>query len=334
MCFETLIGIKECGEPEPKSKLYVDDYGITISQLDQLYTSDYPTGLLLFKSKRKAAGELISSLVNNQLASWMKADTIIDNSKIGFIENNLSPYDPALGAGIYVGVSQRLYNRDSFVYIFNSNVFLSADVNVEVELKIVDLNLNKVIDTITINTNENTIIDKEYFSNRNDLYIGIMYESTFAAQRTILREGYCGSCNGKNAPVNHNQFVTIQGIKGSIAGEVFSDLQGYAYTGGLQINYAVNCDRKAWICSNSKLFALAHIFKTNALLMQFAQFESVNERANTQVTINAEAAKLREDFYTDQFNKQMTTVLSNMRMPKDSYCFRCNENLKYSSMIP
>lgn len=335
MCFETLIGIRNsCEESVPKSGLYVDDYGVTLNELDQIITADYSTGYDLFASKRQAAGELISSEVQARLAQWLVGDTIIDGSKIGYLQQGISGYNNALGAGNYVGATMRLRAEESFANIYLSDVFIATETNVATTLYVVDLYTNKVIDSFQVNTNELTRLELTLYSNRNDLWVALLYESTENYQPTLVKRGYCGNCNGRNAEVYSCRLVMTQGFQGTIFSGMLTSGQGFGYTGGLQVNFTVNCDRRAWICSNAQMFALAHVFRTNAEIMQFAMYESINIRANTTVTINAESVQKRYEYYMSQYEKQMNIVLQNMAIPNDTNCFRCRMNQRWSSIIP
>ena len=335
MCFNRLIGIKyNCENETPTSGLYVDDFGISLNELDQLITASYSSGFDLFKAKRAAAGEILSSEIQAKTAHWMVADKVIDTGKIGFLPAYSSGYVPALGAGKFVGATMKLDAKGSFVNVFISNILISAKVNVELPLYVVDLYTNNVLETYQVNTNELTQIDLTLYSNRNDLWVAVLYEATEDFIPTLVKEGYCGSCGGGNAEVYTCRNILTQGYKGEIFSGQMTSGEPYANTGGLQINYAVNCDYSAWVCSNSKQFALAHIFKTNAEIMQFALFESVNIRANTTVTINTEVLEQRYNYFQAQYEKQMNLVLQNMAMPSDANCFRCRQNVRWSTMLP
>lgn len=339
MCYQNLIGIQDCGETTPPtSGLYTDGYGLTLNDLNQLKTADYADGYDLFTAMRHSAWELLSSDVNNKLAHWMKADTIIDNDKVGYIDH--SGYTNAFGAGNFIGASLRLYNDNSFSTIFVSNITIAAETNETVTVYVLDLFKTtganpeyKLIDSFTVTTNELTVIEKEYKTNRNDCYLAFVYESTINGQRTTVKKGVCGSCGG-HKEIWMNGKIQSRGVKGIITAGVFTDLSGFGYSGGMQINYSVNCDRSAWVCSNSKKFAMAHLFKTMFLCAQFGIQNSVNERANTTVTINVDALRERLEYYGKTYTDQMNIILSNMTMPKDKDCFRCNENVRYASMIP
>lgn len=332
MCFDTLIGIRNsCEDYVPKSGLYIDDYAdISLTLCDQLITEDFATGYDLFKKKRDAAGELMQADIIASLQSYFKADTIIAGSKMGFVREG--PVQP-IETGYYLGAAFR-QEGGSFTSLFISNIIASADVDQAIDIKVVDLLTNKVIDTISGNTNELINVSKEYSSNRNQLYLAFVTDSTFQAQPTVLKDGYCDSCRGRNPEIMQDRLTYTQGIKAVISGDTLTSRDSSGFTGGLQINYAVNCDRKAWICSNSRMFAMAHIFKTASEIINYGMLVSVNERANTSVTINAEVLKQRFDYYNSQYQNQLSTILNNMKMPTDSNCFQCKQNVKWSSIIP
>ena len=336
MCFDKLIGIKNaCNAEVPTSGLYVDDYGVTITLLDQVITEDYDTGYDLFVAKRNAAAELMAAEFQNHIGSWLKADTIIDNTKVGFTQPGTTPvYQSALGAGKYTGATLRTYTSGSFVNIYLSDVLIKAETDEEITVHIVDLTTNKVIESFHANTNEHLYINKTYRSNRNDLYIGIVYESTINGLRTIVKEGYCQSCNDYQE-VYCNRVTLTRSVTLNIGeDETVSNVKGAAYTGGLQVNFSVNCDRRAWLCSISNLLAIPLIFKTSAEIMNFIRHEATNSRGNTTVTINIESIEKRYEFYMAEYEKALNLVLKNMAMPKDANCFRCEEKVKWSFMLP
>lgn len=339
-CFETLISIKGCGDDKPPtSGLYVDDFGMNAMLCDQLITQQYSAGQDLFKAKRKAAGEMLSSEIQARLAHWMKADKVIDNGRSGYFTfNENATYTPALGVGKYAGIALRTEARKSFVNLHIADFTISTENDIVIPfVYFIDLFTGKIIHKLEdVNSNEQINLQKTFLANRNDLYIGIVYESTDNARRTVIKEGYCNDCGGRFPEVYCCRQVLSQAISGEIdlPGEKFINKKAQGFTYGMQVNYALNCDYSAWVCSNANIFALAHVFKTNAEIAAFGLFESINVRANTAVTINAEKLQELHSYFLQQYTNQMNLVLQNMAMPQDQSCFRCNQNMRWGSMIP
>ena len=90
MCFEKLIGLKGCSGQEPTTGLYIDDLGINTTLLGQLITDQYVSGVELFEGKRAFAWRKLSSDILTRLQATMKADTIIENKRIGQVLTNAS----------------------------------------------------------------------------------------------------------------------------------------------------------------------------------------------------------------------------------------------------
>jgi len=336
MCYDKLLGIKNACTPHtPINNVFLDDVtGVTLTELAQLFTEDYEDGEALFEAKRKVAWELMGNDIYSMLGSKIKGETIIDGERIGFPISTNPIALPALGTGNWVGTRMNIVNKDSFLKFFISDVNIWSQVDTTVTVRVIDMTTRKQIDSFDVETNNDVYIGKSYSSRRKEVDIAIVYNSVDATYQTNVRRGYCSDCSSNFRCARCNRLTEAVAVNLTLDGNFSAtNVKNIAYTYGLSINYNVMCDREAWLCSIGNALQYALAYGTSAQLMEFAIHNSINSRSNTTVSVNIEECKTRYQFYMEAYKSQLETVLNNMRLPKDSECFYCPQNVKYIQFV-
>lgn len=336
MCYQQLLGIKNACTPyTPINSVYLDDVtGVSLTELSQLYTEDYQSGEGLFEAKRKVAWELMGNDIYSMLGSKVKGETIIDNETIGFQSTRDPISQVALGAGNYVGARMSIVNQTSFVKFFISSINIWSQIDSIVTVRVIDMSTRKQIDSFDVATNTNVYIGKSYSSNRKGVDIAFVYESINDTYQTVVKAGYCGGCSSTFNNARCNRLTEAVAVDLTLDVDYSAtSVKNIGYTYGVSIDYSVMCDRDAWLCSIGNALQYALAYGTSAQLMEFAIHNSINSRVNTTVSVNIEECNSRYQFYMEAYKSQLETVLNNMRLPKDSECFYCPQNVKYIQFV-
>lgn len=332
MCYEQLLGLRNCTAAEPTTGLYIDTLGITTSLLGQLITDQYNSGTELFEDKRAFAWRKLSSDVLNRLGEVMKADTVVENKRIGQPTNNTDNTDAALGAGNYGGIRVKIDPNDkSFVELYLS--YLSIAIETPVEVLVFDMTTGKKIGTIADVAVEK-FIGTAYKAKRRKLDLAFVYESLEDTVKYVPKVGGCFDCGGNLKMMNISPYVAATGIELTTDGDVVLTSTAKKYTQGMSFVYNVNCDRESWLCSIGGLMALPLAYSTAVEIYDYALMTSPNQRVNTAVSINSESIKEARDLCAQKYNDELSSMLQGMRMPDDPNCFHCRTNQRYTTQLP
>jgi len=216
MCFDKLLGLHECSLPEPTTGLYIDSLGINTTLLGQLITDQYNNGVELFEDKRSFAWRKLSGDVLNRLNPVMKADTVIENKRVGQVLTDYSNIQTALGAGRYGGIRLTINpNNLSYLQLYVSDILLAIDSpNTNVPVLVFDMTTLKLVYSFTYGTGGvEQFIGKEFAAGRRKLDLAIVYEMDVNAPKFIPKKGSCYDCGGKVREAHICPFVDAIGIE-------------------------------------------------------------------------------------------------------------------------
>ena len=110
-----------------------------------------------------------------------------------------------------------------------------------------------------------------------------------------------------------------------------SNLSYTGYTGGLSIQYTVECDTDQFICSLKSRLAYSVMLRAGVLILQDVIYGTT--RVNSVTTIDREKAEALKEDYELQYSEAIQNALHNVRFPND-ICFRCDQRIKVISRIP
>jgi len=348
MCIESLLGLRDCEGVEPSTGLYIDDLGINTTFLGQLITDQYNQGSELFVDKRAFAWRKLSSDVLTKLSPMMKSDTVIEGKRIGQVVSNYSNVQTALGAGNYAGIRMKIDpNTISYLNFYLADINLAiASTNTNVPVLIFDMTTGKLMETITYAEGQlDQFLGKTFTSARRKMDIAIVYESTMNSAKFTPKKGTCTSCGGGPKESHICPFVDAIGIELTTDGTNVLTSKSSKYTAGMSINYSVSCDRQGWLCSIGGLMALPLAYATAVEIYNYALTVSPNQRVNTTVIVNRgskpfatadafEGIVAARDIAATRYGEELGAMLQNMRLPDDSHCWDCRQNMKYVTALP
>jgi hypothetical protein len=102
----------------------------------------------------------------------------------------------------------------------------------------------------------------------------------------------------------------------------------------MSLNYNVNCDRNAWLCSIGASLSMSLAYLTAVEIVGYGLTVSTTQRSNSAVTISAEQLTQMQSAYTARFNEEFNAVLQHIQLPQDTYCFDCRRTSKYVTALP
>lgn len=337
MCYEQLLGLKECDKPEPTTGLYINDLGINQTLLGQLITDQYNSGVELFEAKRAFAWRKMSSDILSRLTPMMKADTIVDGKRIGQVLTNNSNVQTALGANKYGGIRVKIDpNSLSFLNLYISDIYLAIDAaNINVNILVFDMTTLKLIDTIVYAEGSlEQFLGKTFAAKRRKLDLAFVYESTMNAAKYIAKKGHCYDCGGSVREAHICPFVDAIGIELTTNGTDVLTSKTSKFTTGMSMNYNVNCDRVSWLCSIGGLMAMPLAYATAVEIYDYSLTISPTIRVNTPVSVANENIVEARNIAATRYNEELAAMLQNMRLPDDNTCFDCRRNMKYVTALP
>jgi len=237
----------------------------------------------------------------------MKADTVIENKRIGQVLTDYSNIQTALGAGRYGGIRLTINpNNLSYLQLYVSDILLAIDsANTNVPVLVFDMTTLKLVYSFTYGTGGiEQFIGKEFAAGRRKLDLAIVYEMDVNAPKFIPKKGSCYDCGGKVREAHICPFVDAIGIDLTTDGTNVLSAANQKYTSGMSLNYNVNCDRSAWLCSIGGLMAMPLAYATAVEIYNYALTVSPNQRVNTTVSLNKGFIKgcngfTRRNVYTD-----------------------------------
>jgi len=332
-CFENFIGIESCEGVTPISGKYLVDGGISRRELDLFAGSDYEDGLQLGNAKIKHSIEFIKNDFYLKFNSKFKGESILDGARVGHYEENLSTYSAYTGKR---GIALKLLNKSSFLSIYLQKIELFTDYTGDVTVSIYDVYQNKVLDTVVVTCVANEVssawVEKTYKIDKKNVHLAVLYDTTGIQQyKSYVNKTGCKHCE-VDKYVECGTYVTSKGVQIENGQNVIdSNLKGTGHTGGISLMYSVNCNHENFICLHKNMLILPIIYKASSEICTYALYQT--ERLN-YANIDVEQLKERRDFYEMNYREQMSNILSNIDVPKDSICFDCKNRIVSRRLMP
>lgn len=335
-CFDDIIGLRgSCESPTSVSGLWLDDAGIDLAELDSIINKSQIDSIDFFEKKRDFAINQIIALIHTHFSDKYKTNSVIRSGRIGFGKEN---QEAVAASATLKGIEIELCNQTSFVDVFISSISLQVNTNGAVNVLVYDLFQNKLLDTISITAVSGQTVtvypNKTYKSLRKELDIIFVYDATnFSSVKTTITQGGCRSCGSGGSMVNLNQYLSTRSISILAAdAKIESNLTASGDTGGISLEYSIQCNYDEWLCTINKALAMPILFKTAYEIMDFTINNSM--RLNTATTINIDTAKTRRDEYDKRYQTSIEALLQNIKLPQDEKCFECRQKSKNVVILP
>jgi hypothetical protein len=322
-----------CAGVEPTSGLYLDDIDLTKREVGQ-----YVEGVTvqdLVEAKINFSTQLVAQEINNKFLPTIRTRSQISDGRLGYFAENMQVN--AAVANTYKGVNMRFCNEQSHLDLYISKLSIFTDFTGIIDVEVWDMLQNKLIDTITVAGIANEVVtvsvNKKYTTNNKRLDLAFVYNSTgINSYRSDLLASGCSSCNEKNGWYSVNYYFDGRGVTIPVASpKIGNNLSTTSDTGGLAVQYSINCNYSEWLCQMGNLVAMPILFKTAAEIMSYAER---TKRFNDRAQNDKEHIKERKDYYELKYRELMDNVTQNIQPPKDMLCFTCNDRIKTVITLP
>lgn len=328
-CFENIIGLKE--QCTATSGLYINSLGINEKMLNDIITSEH-TGALDFLNDMTAfATEQVKASVYAKMMPYFKSKSVLYDGHVGQIENN-----KVLVSGVnskYRGVYLNLNTINGYFALHVAKGYLFTNYTGTIDIYIIDLIQGRVLDIVNANVvageNVEFIINKSYLNRKRPLKLFIGYDTTGIDSYKVTTDAGCSGCN---KPSISSSYITSIPKQLNVSGTwTFSALENSNDLAGLQLDYSLQCDRESWMCTFSNLLATPILYKTAYQIMDYA----ITNRTRVNYTkIDINWMKDRKAEFDFEYNRHLQSVLQNIQVPNDSYCFICNDVVRHNTLLP
>lgn len=333
-CFDNIISVKGgCNDVTPLSGYYINNL-VSLDELNSFVGKEYADGEALAVDKITFATQQITGIVYNHFASKFRANSLLDGMRVGFPSDNLQV--KAGSAATYEGINLELCNTSSFLDVHISTISLQVDVTANVSVYVYNLITGLLLDTIVVPAVAGKIVTanvgKTYSADRRKLNLIFVYDTSAinSYNTTINNTNGCASCGGNTYS---NSYMTYRGVSiPSASQKIKSNLVSQSDTAGLSVVYSVSCNHSEWLCTFNNLIALPILYKAGAEIMEYARLQS--KRTNSNITIDLEKLKERNDIYELKFRELLDGILQNLKLPSDNRCFECNPRSRHTVILP
>lgn len=331
-CLENLIGIKKgCSDVDPVTGLYINDLpGMSLRVADAAANSEKTNGFTLIQDRIRFASEYLANDIRNYLQDKFVINSLLEQTTVGHYDedNNTISADNRL-RGLRIIVREYPY-----LNINISRIGLRFTDALTTNILIYDLYKNELLETIPITTIADEIVylelNKKISTNgqRRAIFIcvdGNLSDHYEASTYTSGTDYGCKSC-GKGRYLSYVSSGYIDPSLSKTDGNFVSSNT----TGGITVDYTIECDMSNYICSLGRSLAWPLLYKTGQLIMQDVKH---SEQLNTIVMVNKDKNEELTSYYDAEYIKSINQLMSNLKLPKD-ICFQCAPTIKKVIQLP
>ncbi len=329
-CLYELIGVKKaCTDIEPITGLYINDLpGMSLKLADAAANSEKVNGIKLIQDRIEFAEKYLSNDIRNFMQDRFVINSILEQTTVGIYkeDNNVIASSNKL-RGIKIIVREYPY-----LNINISRIGLRLSTTVDTNVLIYDLYKNELLYTLPISAVADQItyinVNKKIPTNkqRRSLFICIDANVSDQYDASLYNSSTgCMSCN-------QSQYLSYptSGTLDAALSKTESNFVSSNSTGGLTIDYTIECDLDNYICSLGTTLAWPLLYKTGHLIMQELEH---SDQLNTIVMIDSGKNKELADYYDAEYIKSLNQITQNIKTPKD-ICFQCAPKIRKVVQIP
>jgi hypothetical protein len=323
-CLSNYIGIRGFStDTIPESGLYVNDLpSVSLKMLSNISNDEQKNYSEIWDELYTRTLNQLESDVLIKAQKYFKTSLVLDNSITGY---HADPYEVELSSADFKGVTIEADQRKSkylSIYVNSVNLYLPGAVSDNIY--IYNLMNGELLDTIPfVGLVGNNIIEinKKYITYGQDTKIFICYNSTDVGNSI------------KTDMIDYSSTVNIYGAKVSTGSSVIdSNLTKSGDSYGMIANYNIRCDISEFICSSKDVLKYAIWWKLGSSIM----FERMTSNRMNKFTLNKSAVEIKElwEYYEDEYNKIMDSVMDNLEANSDNICFSCRKQRNYKYLKP
>lgn len=332
-CFDRVISlIGLCETPETFSGIYLNDIGVTRQFIDDVITDDYRDEKDFLEKKIASSMRIIKSRIHAYHGSLIKSGSLVAQHRVGYTAENT----PISTGADHRGIQITLNNYSNYINLELSQLSLHVDVNGTVPILVYDLLQNKLIDSFNVTAVANQIVTvfphKAYSSELGPLNLFIGYDATgINTVTTSINKNSGGCCGGSTTCAT--QYLTAKGVSNDQPEFIDQNMAALTHTSGISLVYSLSCDPYSWMCGYAQVLAPAIAYKVASEIYRHGIITKKQRSSNSQ-NLDAETMKEVQLFYEGEYDVQMKSILSAMRIPSDSVCFQCTAPVRHDIILP
>jgi hypothetical protein len=326
-CLKSKVGFwNGCGT-RPSKLLLNDLPGFQLSDAEWITDQQRQTGFDVLESALRLGAERVEEDVIQMLYPSAKVVESWQNKTLGEIQPNKKVKTGIAGA--YSGIRIRL-DRAPYFAMYVNNVGFFPVSNGSGTLRIYNLLTGAEIysQAVTwIGGQVNTFaVDTQLRFDGNPIDVIVVIDSVNVYYVNTFERGNCGTCKGRYADLMYNDMIYVL----SGADKIENNLKTLGHSGGLWVNYSMQCDIADYICSLSVALKRAIWYSAGINLMDEIIY---GKQINSLTTVGKDDAIALKNEYGAKYAEVMERVLNNAKLP-NSPCFFCNPPVKSVTRIP
>lgn len=323
-CFENIIGLKGLCDTA-SSNLYINPL-VSLKEFEDMITREYLSPKDLFLTIYDHSLNVLINQITEFYNQWYIMRNVIEDTVVGKYTDQPTLETSAIIKGIFFDMQP-----NSFLDLYVSSISLNAHYTGTVEINVYDFVCNKIVDTISIEAEEDctvtTYVDKTYkiLNQKLSLFFGI---DSIPANISQIKQGGCNTCPGSDCWTS--KYLKAYG--GELMGNVSrGNLKTTNKTGGLSINFSLSCNHRDWLCNKRNLLGLPLLYRVSYEAMEFLLN---TPRSNSLVNIDRENTERRKAVYGSEYDQAMKNLFGKINPPSDRTCFNCNSPVQYAITLP
>ena len=328
-CLKSLVGIDKICDPVAGKFINILQ-GISIENVSAGVTQEYTDAQDLITTMLDLACDEIEQDFRTAILPKQTYSSVLDTDTVGIYAQNLLSSAADSGTTLRgIRIRLRGYRYTNFIL---SEVSLKVNNSAAGNILVYDLMTGTLLDTFPLTTVADTpgkvITNTEYERNGQDLDLFITATGTFT--QTYDANLYSRGCNlcyeygNRYALFNNSQINVGDAVIGN-------NMRGITHSGGLSLNYSVNCDVKPMICNMAPLLVMPVLYKGAEMVLR--ELKAPNKRLNSIVTVHYDDLGDLIEYYTEKYEQSLNQITDNMKL-NDDECFRCHQAIRQMVQIP
>lgn len=318
---KTYLGLRDsCGTDliTTDSGYYIDELpGLNLAVIAEAHESESENAQAEIVKAINLAKTTVSNRVRTHLNKRYTLDSSVEQRTTGLYETQTAQ----AAQGYYIGQNIRVRGNDS-AELYVTSLNLSVNYTGTVTVKAWDLYSGEELQTkdvaVTAGTPTAAALNWSFLPRTSDLDIFIGYDATSVPSYvTRLASGWCHTCKGGVYNCRYAQVYAKKFATGTNPNR--NNAVGANGTGGLSLQWGINCRADSLLCSMGDLLALPMWYYVGYTLANIARYSK--RLSPSVISFRADYDEMVA-FYQDEFDKAMMELLTNVRIPKND-CFKC-----------
>jgi len=325
-CLEQLVGLDDCTTGHEFS---LNQIGFSPLQIEDFLDDSYQNVGDMVTAMRKVAARQIVSDSLGALPTGVKVNGTIETNTAGIYQDNKQIRQ----GGQFRGIRIESTNSGEFVSVTINRISLLVNFTGNVNVLIKNLTDGTNYGTVTVAAIAGELIqvpcEIKCYSRAQNIRIAVIYDATGidSYSCTIANNG-CSTCGGVNQ--YSSRYVSIVGITAN-SPFLRNNTSTAQHTGGLAIEYSINCAPEAWLCNIRHLLGTSMLYGTAVAILEYGM--NSGSQFSHQKTVNAQGNETRYERAQFQYQEHLKRAMTAAKYPL-GVCFECRQNIGVINRLP